>query len=245
MNILFGFPGRKFFSPSSPKRSLLPLSPRRTQVRLRPLLFQVSGHRQICFRPRGGLSSARVPSAGGEKGGGGGRREGERGERGQRSISLNSCLPRLINSRGTCHFNPQPVSSPRGSCAFQAFFRGAQLTLGFRLEKYATAFFLFESGELQNNTPEDSSSHCSSVQERLVTYGSEALDTIEHLGLIVGSQKRLPGPFQHFGSLAVLGRASVEQLLPFVSRSKALRLVSSLSHGCRGTKGGTSIAHPR
>jgi hypothetical protein len=23
---------------------------------------------------------------------------------------LNGCLPRLINSRGTCHFNPQPVS---------------------------------------------------------------------------------------------------------------------------------------
>jgi hypothetical protein len=43
--------------------SLLPLSPRRTQVRLRPLLNQVSGHRQIYFRPRGGLSSARVPSA--------------------------------------------------------------------------------------------------------------------------------------------------------------------------------------
>ncbi len=35
----------------------------RTQVRLKPLLYQVSGHRQIYFRPRGGLSSARVPSA--------------------------------------------------------------------------------------------------------------------------------------------------------------------------------------
>src|ERR1700756_2933655 len=40
----------------APKRSLLPLSPRRTQVRLIPLLYQVSGHRQICFRPRGRLS---------------------------------------------------------------------------------------------------------------------------------------------------------------------------------------------
>ena len=35
----------------------------RTQVRLTSLLYQVSGYRQICFRPRGGLSSARVPSA--------------------------------------------------------------------------------------------------------------------------------------------------------------------------------------
>jgi hypothetical protein len=57
--------GRKDFLPVEPaKRSLLPLSPRRTQVRLRPVLYQVSGHRQICFRPRGGASaSARVPSA--------------------------------------------------------------------------------------------------------------------------------------------------------------------------------------
>jgi len=50
-------------------------------------------------------------------------------------------------------------------------------------------FFSFESGELQKNKP-DPSSHCSSVQERLVTYGSEALDTAEHLGLILGSQKQ-------------------------------------------------------
>jgi len=42
-------------------------------------------------------------------------------------------------------------------------------------------FFSFESGELQKNK-KDSSSHCSSVQERLVSYGSEALDTAEHLG---------------------------------------------------------------
>jgi DNA repair protein RadC len=91
-------------------------------------------------------------------------------------------------------------------------------------------FFSFES-ELQNTTPEPSSSHCSSVQERLVTYGSEALDSVEHVGLIVGSQKQAAAILQHFGSLTVLGRASVEQLLPFVSRSKALRLVSSLRMG--------------
>jgi DNA repair protein RadC len=91
-------------------------------------------------------------------------------------------------------------------------------------------FFSFESGELQNNKT-DSSSHCSSVQERLVTYGSEALDTTEHLGLILGSQKAADSLLKHFGSLAVLARASVEELLPFVPRSKALRLVSSLRMG--------------
>ena len=91
-------------------------------------------------------------------------------------------------------------------------------------------FLSFESGELQKNKP-NSSSHCSSVQERLVTYGSEALDTAEHLGLILGSQKQADALLDHFGSLTVLARASVQELLPFVSQSKALRLVSSLRMG--------------
>jgi DNA repair protein RadC len=60
-------------------------------------------------------------------------------------------------------------------------------------------FFSFESSELQKNKP-DPSSHCSSVQERLVTYGSEALDTAEHLGLILGSQKQADALLEHFGS---------------------------------------------
>jgi hypothetical protein len=65
-------------------------------------------------------------------------------------------------------------------------------------------FFSFESSELQKNKP-NTSSHCSSVQERLVTYGSEALDTAEHLGLILGSQKAADTLLKHFGSLAVMG----------------------------------------
>ena len=91
-------------------------------------------------------------------------------------------------------------------------------------------FFSFESSELQKNKP-DPSSHCSSVQERLVTCGSEALDTAEHLGLILGSQKQADALLEHFGSLTVLARASVQELLPFVSQSKALRFVSSLRIG--------------
>jgi DNA repair protein RadC len=90
-------------------------------------------------------------------------------------------------------------------------------------------FLSFENGELQKSQP--SSSHCSSVQERRVTYGSEALDTAEHLGLILGSQKQADALLDHFGSLTVLARASVQELLPFVSQSKALRLVSSLRMG--------------
>jgi DNA repair protein RadC len=88
--------------------------------------------------------------------------------------------------------------------------------------------FVSELDELQNTPPLPASSHCSSVQERLVTYGSEALDTVEHLGLILGCQKQAAALLKHFGSLDQLARASVHELLPFVSRSKALRLVSSL-----------------
>jgi DNA repair protein RadC len=113
---------------------------------------------------------------------------------------------------------------------FPAFIRDALLALRFRLEKYTTAFCSFESGELQKNKTE-TSPHCSSVQERLATYDSEALDSIEHLGLILGSQKQAATLVKHFGSLTVLSRASVDELLPFVSRSKALRLVSSLRMG--------------
>jgi hypothetical protein len=49
-------------------------------------------------------------------------------------------------------------------------------------------FFSFESSELPKKT--ETSSYCSSVQERLVTYGSEALNGVEHLGLTVGSQSK-------------------------------------------------------
>jgi DNA repair protein RadC len=91
-------------------------------------------------------------------------------------------------------------------------------------------FFSFESSELQKNK-QDNSSHCSSVQERLVTYGSEALDSAEHLGLILGSQRQADALLKHFGSLNQLARASVQELLPFISGSKALRLISSLRMG--------------
>ena len=75
--------------------------------------------------------------------------------------------------------------------------------------------FVSELDELQNSAPLSPSSQCSSVEERLVAYGSEALDSAEHLGLILGSQKQADALLQHFGSLTALARATVEQLLPF------------------------------
>jgi excinuclease UvrABC nuclease subunit len=50
---------------------------------------------------------------------------------------------------------------------------------------------------------------------------------VEHLGLILKDQKK-SALLQHFGSIANLGRASVQDLLPFLSRDTAAQLVSSL-----------------
>jgi DNA repair protein RadC len=97
-------------------------------------------------------------------------------------------------------------------------------------QKYATAFFLVR----KQRTPKKETRGLVSLflgPGTACTYGSEALDSIEHLGLIVGSQKQAASLLKHFGSLTVLDRASVEELLPFVSSPKALRLVSSLRMG--------------
>jgi DNA repair protein RadC len=88
--------------------------------------------------------------------------------------------------------------------------------------------FVSELHELQNTTSLPSSSHCSSVQERLVNYGSEALDTVEHLGLILKDQNKAATLLKHFGSIANLARVSVQDLSAFLSREKAAQLVSSL-----------------
>jgi DNA repair protein RadC len=80
----------------------------------------------------------------------------------------------------------------------------------------------------KNITPLPASSHCFSVQERLVNYGSEALDTVEHLGLILKDQNKAAALLRPFGSIAQLSRASVQELAPFLSRDKAAQLVSSL-----------------
>jgi DNA repair protein RadC len=120
----------------------------------------------------------------------------------------------------------------RGSCRSDLFFAGRfGVCLRFQTKNMQQPIFQFGSEPQNTTNPLPSSSHCSSVQERLVTYGSEALDTTEHLGLILGSQKAADTLLKHFGSLAVLARASVEELLPFVPRSRALRLVSSLRMG--------------
>jgi DNA repair protein RadC len=46
--------------------------------------------------------------------------------------------------------------------------------------------------------------------------------------LILKDQRKAAALLQHFGSIASLGRASVQDLLPFLPREQAAQLVSSL-----------------
>jgi DNA repair protein RadC len=49
--------------------------------------------------------------------------------------------------------------------------------------------------------------------------------------LIIGNQTKATALLGHFGSITTLARASMQELLPFLSRTKAVRLVSSLRLG--------------
>jgi DNA repair protein RadC len=62
----------------------------------------------------------------------------------------------------------------------------------------------------------------------LVKYGSEALDTVEHLGLVLNNQSTALSLLEHFGSVANLTRASVQDFLQFVSPAQAAQLVCAL-----------------
>ena len=59
-------------------------------------------------------------------------------------------------------------------------------------------------------------------------YGSEALDTVEHLGLVLNDQSKALSLLEHFGLVANLTRASVLDLLGFVSPAQAAQLVCAL-----------------
>src|SRR3984957_16315423 len=64
---------------------------------------------------------------------------------------LNSSLPRLVDSRGTCHFNPQPVSFLAAPALPGLLPRVALLTLRFRFEKYAQHSFSTETERRKNS----------------------------------------------------------------------------------------------
>jgi hypothetical protein len=96
----------------APRRSLLPLSPKRTQVRLKSLLYLV-WLRQIYSEPTDGL---RCKSA---------------------VCGLNGLLPRLARSRGTFHLNPRPLRA----LAPTASFRGPLWFASLSAKKYGTPYF--------------------------------------------------------------------------------------------------------
>ena len=86
---------KRLSSRRAQKRSLLPLSPKRTQVRLKSLLYLV-WLRQIHSEPTGVL-------------------------RGKSAVcGLNGFLPRLARSRGTFHLNPRPLRALAPTAPFKS-----------------------------------------------------------------------------------------------------------------------------
>jgi DNA repair protein RadC len=99
-------------------------------------------------------------------------------------------------------------------------------------EKIMQQNFFFES---EPNQTGESSSHWSSVGEKLERYGSSALSTNEHLTLLVGKEAIARDLLQHFGSLKNLSRATLPELTPFLSKTKAHTLIAALSVSSRAT----------
>jgi hypothetical protein len=121
--------GRKDFLPVEPQSgSLLPLSPRRTQ-----------GSPKTTPVPSVWPSPDMLPPP---------RRPLQAQEY---RLRLKQLLPRLINSRGTCHFNPLPVSFLAALALPDLLPRVALLTLRFRVEKYAQHTFSTETERRKNS----------------------------------------------------------------------------------------------
>jgi hypothetical protein len=97
----------------APRRSLLPLSPKRTQVRLKSLLWRVWLTPDL-IEPTGGLRCKSTV------------------------CGLNGFLPRLSRSRGTFHLNPRPRSA---LLLLRPLSVGRKAIASLSAEKYVTAYF--------------------------------------------------------------------------------------------------------
>src|SRR5258707_225270 len=78
-------------------------------------------------------------------------RPAEAFERKSTVCGLNSGLPRPINSRGTCHFNPLPVSFLAALAPSVLLPRAAMLALRFRFKKYAQHTFSTKTERRKNS----------------------------------------------------------------------------------------------
>jgi hypothetical protein len=138
--------------------SLLSLFPRRTQVRLTSLLNSPASADLLS---KAGETSARKSTV----------------------CGISGILPRPSSSPASANYilNPSPLEL--AALAVPILFPPAtQACLRFQTKNMQQHIFQFvsELDELQNTTPLTPSSHCSSVQERLMQYGSGALDSIEN-----------------------------------------------------------------
>jgi DNA repair protein RadC len=142
---------------------------------------------------------------------------------------LNGLRP-LSASRGTLHLNPRPVFASSRFLHLLPLSVGRFASLRFRPKNMSQHIFQFES-ELQNNSQEAAPSSPSlspTVSEKLERYGSSALSAVEYLTLIVRKEDLALALVHHFGSIKALSRASIQQLLQFLSRRKAETLVAAL-----------------
>src|SRR5260370_35630681 len=78
-------------------------------------------------------------------------RPAEAFERKSPVCGLNGGLPRLITSRGPCHFNPPPVSFLAALAPSVLLPRAAMLALRFRFKKYAQHTFSTKTERRKNS----------------------------------------------------------------------------------------------
>src|ERR1700746_2087202 len=132
----------------APKWSLLPLSPRRTQVRLRPLLLL-----SVWLSPE--LAQPARPL-----------------QRKSTVCGLNTRAPPLSPSLGgPLYLNPQPVSFLATLALPGLLPRVALLALRFRLEKYAQRTFSTETERRKNSAAPKASPLCCGSQNQLTKIG--------------------------------------------------------------------------
>ena len=179
----------------APRQSLLPLSPKRTQVRLKSLLYLVwLAPDSIRTHGRPSVQECRL--------------------RLKRPPSSSRTLARHL---------PFKSSTAARSCSYGLFPWAALLRFAFGQKNMAHHIFQSET-ELQN-IPEAApkASRSFSVSEKLARYGSSALSGVEHLRLLVGKDSHADALLRHFASLQALSRASLKELRQFLPKNKTAR----------------------
>src|SRR5271165_4106615 len=106
---------------------------------------------------------------------------------------------------------------------------GRFASLRFRPKNMAHHIFQLESDLQNIPEAAPKASRSFSVSEKLARYGSSALSGVEHLRLLVGKDSIADALLRHFGSLKALSRASLKELRQFLPKRKAEAVMAALS----------------